>query len=116
MIRRPPRSTLFPYTTLFRSLQLTSQQDLDWRAQEFALHPRLLGGRLCVNPRAASQQTSRDESRGIYDYHFVAAEQVRQIAELAGLPGACCAVPKQHARGGGLRQRALRQQLRGEIG
>src|SRR3712207_9288725 len=24
MIRRPPRSTLFPYTTLFRSRQLTS--------------------------------------------------------------------------------------------
>src|SRR2546430_3857530 len=24
MIRRPPRSTLFPYTTLFRSLQLES--------------------------------------------------------------------------------------------
>src|SRR2546428_7198900 len=23
MIRRPPRSTLFPYTTLFRSIQLT---------------------------------------------------------------------------------------------
>src|SRR3712207_8177481 len=27
MIRRPPRSTLFPYTTLFRSVDL--QQDLD---------------------------------------------------------------------------------------
>src|SRR2546429_838327 len=25
MIRRPPRSTLFPYTTLFRSLIVTSQ-------------------------------------------------------------------------------------------
>src|SRR2546430_9448392 len=24
MIRRPPRSTLFPYTTLFRSVELTS--------------------------------------------------------------------------------------------
>src|SRR3712207_9108250 len=24
MIRRPPRSTLFPYTTLFRSLEVTS--------------------------------------------------------------------------------------------
>src|SRR3712207_7567342 len=24
MIRRPPRSTLFPYTTLFRSIQLVS--------------------------------------------------------------------------------------------
>src|SRR5258708_10052510 len=25
MIRRPPRSTLFPYTTLFRSIWLTSE-------------------------------------------------------------------------------------------
>src|SRR6266568_1461387 len=96
-------------------LQLTSQQDFDWRAQEFALHPRLLGGRLCANPRAASQQTSRDDSRGIYDDHFVAAEQVRQIAELAVLPGACCAVQKQHARGVALGKRALRNQLGGKI-
>src|SRR5258708_32090968 len=27
MIRRPPRSTLFPYTTLFRSLQQIGQAD-----------------------------------------------------------------------------------------
>src|SRR2546426_4284488 len=27
MIRRPPRSTLFPYTTLFRSLRLTGQHN-----------------------------------------------------------------------------------------
>src|SRR3712207_8274675 len=27
MIRRPPRSTLFPYTTLFRSIRLANQQD-----------------------------------------------------------------------------------------
>src|SRR3712207_8578103 len=27
MIRRPPRSTLFPYTTLFRSVQLAADQD-----------------------------------------------------------------------------------------
>src|SRR3712207_7225746 len=26
MIRRPPRSTLFPYTTLFRSFELTQDQ------------------------------------------------------------------------------------------
>src|SRR5258707_1837377 len=30
MIRRPPRSTLFPYTTLFRSLQSDWQAELDW--------------------------------------------------------------------------------------
>src|SRR3712207_6925929 len=30
MIRRPPRSTLFPYTTLFRSLQ---GADVEWTPQ-----------------------------------------------------------------------------------
>src|SRR2546430_13587590 len=29
MIRRPPRSTLFPYTTLFRSLTVTGRLRLD---------------------------------------------------------------------------------------
>src|SRR2546430_11709729 len=33
MIRRPPRSTLFPYTTLFRS-----QQDQDQKQDERELH------------------------------------------------------------------------------
>src|SRR2546425_2958127 len=45
MIRRPPRSTLFPYTTLFRSHQ--------------RLHPRRAPGagalRLAGHPRAASR-------------------------------------------------------------
>src|SRR5690349_22445389 len=31
MIRRPPRSTLFPYTTLFRSLHLFGRERLDLR-------------------------------------------------------------------------------------
>src|SRR2546422_1091520 len=31
MIRRPPRSTLFPYTTLFRSLLLRLRRLSDWR-------------------------------------------------------------------------------------
>src|SRR2546427_6252638 len=30
MIRRPPRSTLFPYTTLFRSQQPESRRLVDW--------------------------------------------------------------------------------------
>src|SRR3712207_8199034 len=29
MIRRPPRSTLFPYTTLFRSAEIGRRQDLE---------------------------------------------------------------------------------------
>src|SRR5690349_22749637 len=33
MIRRPPRSTIFPYTTLFRSLDLVQQQFADLKLQ-----------------------------------------------------------------------------------
>src|SRR5476649_1363965 len=35
MIRRPPRSTLFPYTTLFRSSPLKAR----WRARPPRTHP-----------------------------------------------------------------------------
>src|SRR5438874_10499701 len=34
MIRRPPRSTLFPYTTLFRSFQLGASDPDDPRVQK----------------------------------------------------------------------------------
>src|SRR3989442_3195481 len=34
MIRRPPRSTLFPYTTLFRSLQPAPQRGLRQRVED----------------------------------------------------------------------------------
>src|SRR3712207_9350268 len=39
MIRRPPRSTLFPYTTLFRScaLTVTQRRPRRWSAEEIAL-------------------------------------------------------------------------------
>src|SRR2546430_10264891 len=39
MIRRPPRSTLFPYTTLFRSIALGAE-----RAVDHALEPRAVEG------------------------------------------------------------------------
>src|SRR3712207_7875953 len=41
MIRRPPRSTLFPYTTLFRSRRL--QRLADRRRHEPACAPRVAG-------------------------------------------------------------------------
>src|SRR3712207_8401783 len=51
MIRRPPRSTLFPYTTLFRSLQpgdvntvtaTENQITADYREYQIALTPEQL--------------------------------------------------------------------------
>src|ERR1035438_6873327 len=50
MMRRPPRSTLFPYTTLFRSVEIESEQsaaqqrasDQDRRRQAVQAHPARL--------------------------------------------------------------------------
>src|SRR2546427_9239549 len=58
MIRRPPRSTLFPYTTLFRSLNA-----LAGRAQESS-HPALHGSRRASPPahRMTPEQGSSNRS------------------------------------------------------
>src|ERR1017187_1463880 len=55
MIRRPPRSTLFPYTTLFRSPQVSHVTGLNRRRVDTAavmeiLPPRLPRGRL-IHPQ-----------------------------------------------------------------
>src|SRR2546430_6980579 len=51
MIRRPPRSTLFPYTTLFRSARrfLDQQNQMDQRVHNlFAGHLRAIVGNMTV--------------------------------------------------------------------
>src|SRR3712207_8468467 len=44
MIRRPPRSTLFPYTTLFRSVEAEAAAILGGRADEVLRGPRAVHG------------------------------------------------------------------------
>src|SRR3712207_9017774 len=75
MIRRPPRSTLFPYTTLFRSwnigsatkpfvavvvLQLAEEGALDLDAGIERFLPDLPGAER-ITPRQLLQHTSRSE-------------------------------------------------------
>src|SRR3712207_6999094 len=57
MIRRPPRSTLFPYTTLFRSDQFGPQP------AERAGQPEPLGGLAAagLEPKAAAQVAQRHQ-------------------------------------------------------
>src|SRR2546430_11247039 len=45
MIRRPPRSTLFPYTTLFRSREIpvNEEGDIDLEALKAAVGPNTAG-------------------------------------------------------------------------
>src|SRR2546430_4143489 len=51
MIRRPPRSTLFPYTTLFRSLVEDGERDrLGLRRERLGL------GQLDLEPRARAEE------------------------------------------------------------
>src|SRR5258707_4153058 len=59
MIRRPPRSTLFPYTTLFRSRQIASSvcaRDRGDRGGEICVAPVLRVGR-------SEEHTSELQSR-----------------------------------------------------
>src|SRR2546422_3127751 len=62
MIRRPPRSTLFPYTTLFRSEDVLRDSGLDWT---IVRPPRLTSGPATGTYRAArsEEHTSELQSR-----------------------------------------------------
>src|SRR2546421_7440373 len=65
MIRRPPRSTLFPYTTLFRS-RSRSPAAGPGRAGRPALATRHLerpGGLRCTGPPRSEEHTSELQSR-----------------------------------------------------
>src|SRR5258705_6508810 len=74
MIRRPPRSTLFPYTTLFRSHAEGVDDDvLDGDAGE------VLGG----DAEAVEEQTVRE----LHDVGLVAAVDSLDAQPLGGLEG-----------------------------
>src|SRR3712207_8327156 len=61
MIRRPPRSTLFPYTTLFRSRCRTGARD---RSARLVFPPRRRGtGRRDPGPPRSEEHTSELQSR-----------------------------------------------------
>src|SRR5207253_9286199 len=68
LIPRPPRSTLFPYTTLFRSQRLTVEPDLGRvvvRARDRDRHRELVIRLVHVHRRRRSEEhTSELQSRG----------------------------------------------------
>src|SRR2546422_5923533 len=65
MIRRPPRSTLFPYTTLFRSFEAHVAEEAEPVVDLLEDGPGDLG----VQPRAAvaSQRQAFEEREGVHD-------------------------------------------------
>src|SRR2546430_7038309 len=77
MIRRPPRSTLFPYTTLFRSLGaaalpfcdsykylgLVFAHDLSWRLHGEDLTKRVRGSAFAIARMRSEEHTSELQSQ-----------------------------------------------------
>src|SRR2546430_5810254 len=60
MIRRPPRSTLFPYTTLFRSEQrIFIAKELNSLNSEMQMRPALSLGCLCRSEEHTSELQSQ---------------------------------------------------------
>src|SRR5689334_24000976 len=76
MIRPPPRSTLFPYTTLFRSLQhivlhelyhlielrSNTYQDAEWQQKFGAGYANSYGGRMKQSPDRKSTRLNSSHS------------------------------------------------------
>src|SRR5256885_7619692 len=61
MIRRPPRSTLFPYTTLFRSAAVRPAEPGRLAARRRPRLGRLQGGQLGADPPAVGCRQLRSE-------------------------------------------------------
>src|SRR5256885_11721743 len=77
MIRRPPRSTLFPYTTLFRSIN---------GAQEIATAYRTGRGRLSVRARVSIEEVGKGDRQAIVvtelPFQVNKARLIERIAQL----------------------------------
>src|SRR5256885_12588886 len=56
MIRRPPRSTLFPYTTLFRSLYVASSSNVGTGSRACARRGGLAESNASGSPRLSSSR------------------------------------------------------------
>src|SRR2546422_4193353 len=65
MIRRPPRSTLFPYTTLFRSMNLQLQEELEEKLE------------LMVKAMEARDPYTSGHSRRVSEYATAIARELR---------------------------------------
>src|SRR5947208_6665780 len=90
MIRRPPRSTLFPYTTLFRSAEIARGRTRDLREQDVDVRIGVDAGRplLAVEPAVRridlvlERRRARSELIEV-DLHVVLHPPLRVLADHA---------------------------------
>src|SRR5258708_10143965 len=85
MIRRPPRSTLFPYTTLFRSLCRVRRRHLLAQRPELR-HHSVLEPRKCCAPRCALDRSEEHTSELQSPDHLVCRLLLEKKKIIANLP------------------------------
>src|SRR3712207_7934815 len=78
MIRRPPRSTLFPYTTLFRSQRPARQQEPDRLLGLEGRDPRAVDGARAGARRAEDPRERRRAGAGLRSEEHTSELQSRQ--------------------------------------
>src|SRR5687768_18023513 len=93
MIRRPPRSTLFPYTTLFRSLKMLAR--LYWYTVEFGLVTTSRGLRAYGDRKS----TRLNSSHGYISYAVFCLKKKKKIEPLSFLLVQTCASVESYRRG-----------------
>src|SRR5260370_37384027 len=90
MIRRPPRSTLFPYTTLFRS-EVASQE---FREQTVTERESWILGNLEANPKLTAEENAALIEPGI---EFASKEFAAEV--VAEVKSVVAAIGKTHVNG-----------------
>src|SRR2546426_3405469 len=85
MIRRPPRSTLFPYTTLFRSQEIIDRQTEPWGVKVTAVEVKDVALPDTMKRAMAKQAEAERERRAKIvnaEGEFQAAEKMVQAAAM----------------------------------
>src|SRR2546430_16787425 len=67
MIRRPPRSTLFPYTTLFRSFSKIAKNSWDGEPE----HVKDSYDKLVMNAKSICKQNNQNNVQFVLDKHMM---------------------------------------------
>src|SRR2546422_3121111 len=87
MIRRPPRSTLFPYTTLFRSLLVSTTRMGDGESSVSTAIPDMLSLSFAASTQDR-KSTRLNSSHGYISYAVFCLKKKNQATYDAGVDGA----------------------------